>query len=134
MALPGILIGALAKKVGQSVAEKVVAEVTADPVVKNAMNSEAPWQSRIGVGLGAGGIGALISQVTPVADALGDAVDTVIAPAVVGLNWIGLAVHAPAAGEIGHFIGAVMTLWGLGYAFYGRFFAKGKPPLFSGKG
>ena len=37
MGLPAILIGALAKQIGQSAAEKVVAQVTADPVVKNEM-------------------------------------------------------------------------------------------------
>ena len=109
MGLPAILIGALAKQIGQSAAEKVVAQVTADPVVKNEMNAEPWWQSRVALG--------------SVVSALG-----VLAP--IALRLFGVDVSAERVVEIA---GAVMTLAGAGYAIYGRF-RSGLKPLFAGKG
>ena len=109
MALPAILMAALAKHVGQAVAEKVVAQVTTDPVVKNEMNAEPWWQSRVAIG--------------SIVAALG-----VVAPPV--LSLFGVNVSADRIVEIGT---ALVTLGGALFALYGRL-RSGLKPLFSGKG
>jgi len=109
MALPAILAAALAKQVGRAVAEKVVAEVTADPVVKNEMNAEPWWQSRVAIG--------------SIVAALG-----VVAPPV--LSLFGVNVSADRIVEIGT---ALVTLGGALFALYGRL-RSGLKPLFAGKG
>ena len=112
MGLPAILIGALAKQIGQSAAEKVVAQVTADPVVKNEMNAEKPIQSRVGVGGASGFIGGL----------------GILVPIIAG--WFGYDIRPDRVVEIGF---AVLAVWGPAYALYGRF-KSGLKPLFSRKG
>ena len=109
MALPAILAAALAKQVGRAVAEKVVAEVTADPVVKNEMNAEPWWQSRVALG--------------SIVAALG-----VVLPPILGLFGIDTS-----ADKIVEFGTAIVTLGGALFALYGRL-ATGLKPLFSRKG
>lgn len=99
----------IAPDVTAAIVEEVVSNVTKDPVVKNEMNAEAPWQSRVAVG--------------SVVSALG-----VLAP--IALRLFGVDVSAERVVEIA---GAVMTLAGAGYAIYGRF-RSGLKPLFAGKG
>ncbi len=99
----------IAPTVTAAIVEDVVSTVTKDPVVKNEMNAEAPWQSRVAVG--------------SVVSAIG-----VLAPLV--LRLFGVDVSAERVVEIA---GAVATLAGAGYALYGRF-RSGLKPLFSGKG
>lgn len=109
MGLPAILIGALAKQIGQSAAEKVVAQVTADPVVKNEMNAEPWWQSRVALG--------------SIVAALG-----VVLPPLLALFGVDTT-----ADKIVEFGTAVVTLGGALFALYGRF-VSGLKPLFSRKG
>lgn len=111
-ALPAILMAALAKHVGQAVAEKVVAQVTTDPVVKNEMNAESPIQSRVGVGGASGFVGGL----------------GILVPIVAG--WLGYDIQPDRVVEIGF---AVLAVWGPLYALYGRF-VSGLKPLFSRRG
>ena len=109
MALPAILMAALAKHVGQAVAEKVVAQVTTDPVVKNEMNAEPWWQSRVAIG--------------SIVAALG-----VVLPPLLALFGVDTS-----ADKIVEFGTAIVTLSGALFALYGRL-ATGLKPLFSRKG
>ena len=109
MALPAILMAALAKHVGQAVAEKVVAQVTTDPVVKNEMNAEPWWQSRVAIG--------------SIVAALG-----VVLPPLLALFGVDTS-----ADKIVEFGTAIVTLGGALFALYGRL-ATGLKPLFSRKG
>lgn len=106
MALPAILIGALAKQIGQAAAEKVVAQVTADPVVKNEMNAEPWWQSRVALGSIVASLG-------------------VVLPPLLALFGIDAS-----ADKIVEFGTAIITLGGALFALYGRL-ASGLKPLFS---
>ena len=127
MAIP-ILAGSIAKAATKILAERLgdggktvapivttaivndlVTTVTGDPVVKNEMNAEAPWQSRVAVGSVVSALGVLVP---------------------IGLGLFGVDVSADRVVEIS---GAVVTLVGAGYALYGRF-RSGLKPLFSGKG
>lgn len=128
MALPAILMAALAKHVGQAVAEKVVAQVATDPVVKNEMNAEKPWQSRIAVGAS-----LVLAGELPSVDVLGGAIDTLLVPAVGFVNLFGAHLAPPTPGIVTSYLSAAMVVGGAGYVFYGRF-VSGLKPLFSGKG
>lgn len=88
--------------------QAIVEKVAADPVVKNEMNAEQPYQSRVAWGSIIAALGVLI-------------------PIVAG--WLGYNIGADRVVEIGS---AVMTLGGAGYALYGRF-TSGLKPLFAGK-
>ena len=82
---------------------KLEKAIQADPVLKNAMNAEAPYQSRVA-------IGSVIS-------ALG-----VVIPPLAGL--VGWQISGNA---IVDFIQACITLGGALYALYGRFWPDLKP-------
>lgn len=111
--------------VAVAAAEEIVGAVADDPVVKNEMNAEKPYQSRVAVGATAVLAGSAI-QVTPI----GEALDT-LAPVVVGLvNLFGAGLETPAPGEVAKVVGAVMIVWGGAYTLYGRFKSNLKP-LFS---
>lgn len=109
----------IAKKVGAAkavppavaddIAKAVLEQVKADPVMKNEMNDEAPYQSRVVVGNVTGVIGAL-ATVAPIA-----------------AKWLGYDIEPDRIVEV---LSAVMVLWGFGYSLYGRL-ASGLKPLFS---
>lgn len=87
---------------------RVVAErVIQNPVMANELNAEKPYQSRVAVG--------------SVTAALG-----VLAP--IALNVLGIDTDASRVTEV---IGAAVTLWGAGFALWGRF-KSGLKPLFGG--
>ena len=86
--------------------EAVATEIAADPVLKNELNAEAPYQSRVAVG--------------SVVAALG-----VVLPPVAGL--LGWSINGSAVVE---FISSVVTLSGAAYVLYGRF-RSGLKPLFA---
>lgn len=109
MALPAILVGALAKQIGRAAAERVVNEVTNDPVVKNEMNAEPWWQSRVAVGSIVAALGVVLPPV---------------------LSLFGIDTSADKIVEFGT---AIVTLGGALFALYGRL-ASGLKPLFAGKG
>lgn len=130
MAIP-ILAGAIAKAATKVLAERLtdggkkvapvvttaivndlVTTVTGDPVVRNEMNAERPWQSRVAAGGAAGFIGGL----------------GVLVPIVA--SWFGVDVAPARVVEIGF---AVLAVAGPVYSLYGRF-KSGLKPLFSGKG
>lgn len=112
MAFPIAILAELALKVASSAFDKHTAKkemeraIAADPVLKNELNAEAPYQSRVAIG--------------SVVAALG-----VVAPPL--LKLVGIDV---AGSEIVEYGSAIMTLWGAGYALYGRF-KSGLKPLFS---
>lgn len=95
--------------ISAQVVQEIVDQVTADPVVKNELNAEAPYQSRVGVGGATGFIGGL----------------GVLVPIVAG--WLGYDIQPDRIVEIGF---AILAVWGPSYALYGRFKA-GLKPLFS---
>jgi hypothetical protein len=86
--------------------EAVAKEIAANPVLKNELNVEAPYQSRVAVG--------------SVVAALG-----VVIPPVAGL--FGWSIEG---GAVVNFISSVVTLAGAAYALYGRF-KGGLKPLFA---
>lgn len=86
-----------AKKPPAAAVKEVVDAIAADPVLKNEMNAEAPYQSRVAIG--------------SVVAALG-----VVIPPLAGL--VGWNISGNSIVEFG---GALVTLWGAGYALYGRF-------------
>lgn len=106
----------IAKKVGQKVAvppavaddiaKAVLEQVKADPVMKNEMNEEKPYQSRVALGA----VVAALGVVVPVVGKL--------------FGW------TITGDQIVEFGSAVITLGGALYALYGRF-ASGLKPLFS---
>lgn len=106
----------IAKKVGgqkavppavaDDIAKAVLAEVRADPVMKNEMNEEKPYQSRVALGA----VVAALGVVAPVVGKL--------------FGW------TITGDQIVEFGSAVITLGGALYALYGRF-ASGLKPLFS---
>lgn len=117
MAFPIMILAELALKVASkaidkkdAAAPKAVEEmakaIAADPVLKNEMNAEPAYQSRVVWG--------------SVFAALG-----VVVPPIAGL--LGFNVSGAAIVEYG---GAVVTLAGAGYALYGRL-SSGLKPLFS---
>lgn len=125
MALPviaGVLIKVagpiIAAKIGQhlskretdsvtaSVVQEIVEQVAADPVAKNELNAEQPYQSRVAWGSVIAALGVLVPLVA---------------------NVFGYDVDQARIVEIGS---AMVTLGGAGYALYGRF-ASGLRPLFS---
>lgn len=103
---------AIAPTVTAAIVEDVVSTVTMDPVVKNEMNAEAPWQSRVGVG-GAGGFIGGLGVLVPIT-----------------ASWLGYDIAPSRVVEIGF---AVLAVAGPLYSLYGRF-KSGLKPLFSGKG
>ena len=105
------LAGKMPKREADDIAaqtvQAIVEEVAANPVVKNQMNMEPAYQSRVAWGSIIAALGVLI----PIA-----------------ANWFGYNIGADRVVEIGS---AVMTLGGAGYALYGRF-KTGLKPLFAG--
>ena len=89
-----------------TVVKEIVDQVTADPVVKNEMNAEQPYQSRVAWGSVIAALGVLIPLVA---------------------NVFGYDVDQARIVEIGS---ALVTIGGAGYALYGRF-KSGLKPLFS---
>jgi hypothetical protein len=87
--------------------EAVAKEIAADPVLRNELNAEAPYQSRVAVGSVVAALGVVIP---PLAGLLGWSVD-------------GSAIVA--------FLSSLVTLAGAAYALYGRF-RTGLKPLFAG--
>ena len=86
--------------------EAVAKEIAADPVLKNELNAEAPYQSRVAVGSVVAALGVVIP---PLAGLLGWSID---------------------GGTVVQFISSVVTLSGAAYALYGRF-RTGLKPLFA---
>ena len=91
-----------------AVVKEIVDQVTADPVVKNEMNAEQPYQSRVAWGSVIAALGVLVPVVA---------------------NILGYEVSGDRVIEIGS---AIITLGGAGYALYGRF-KSGLKPLFAAK-
>jgi len=118
-----------AGRVTAKLVEEIVAKVAGDPVVKNELNAEAPWQSRVAVGAAA----VIAGQAMPSIEPIGQAIETLLPPFIAVINWFGADMSLPAPGSITRFLGAVMTLSGAAYVLYGRFKA-GLKPLFAGKG
>jgi hypothetical protein len=85
--------------------EAVTKEIAADPVLKNELNAEAPYQSRVAVGSVVAALGVVIP---PLARLLGWSVDGSV---------------------VVEFISSAVTLSGAAYALYGRF-KSGLKPLF----
>lgn len=92
-------------RVSPQAIEAVAKEIAADPVLKNELNAEAPYQSRVAIGSVIAALGVVIP---PLAGLLGWKVD-------------GNAIVA--------FGSSIVTLAGAGYALYGRF-RSGLKPLF----
>jgi hypothetical protein len=86
--------------------EAVAKEIAADPVLKNELNAEPPYQSRVAVGSVVAALGVVVP---PLAGLLGWSVD---------------------GSAIVEFISSVVTLSGAAYALYGRF-RVGLKPLFA---
>jgi hypothetical protein len=92
---------------GSQAVEKVVVDhvvqgIEEHPVLKNELNMEPWYQSRVTLGLIAGGIGTL-------------------------LNLMGMEVSDDETQMIMQLVGALGTIAGIGYAFYGRWAGKLKP-------
>ena len=106
------LAGKVSKKEADDIAaqtvQAIVTQVTADPVLKNEMNAEPWWQSRVALGSIIAAIGVLLPTV---------------------LRLFGIEANE---GEILRHIDAIVTLAGALYALYGRL-ASGLKPLFSGR-
>lgn len=106
------LAGKVSKKEADDIAaqtvQAIVTQVTADPVLKNEMNAEPWWQSRVALGSIIAAIGVLLPTV---------------------LRLFGVEANE---GEILRHLDAVVTLAGALYALYGRL-ASGLKPLFSGR-
>jgi hypothetical protein len=118
MGFPLTLLAELALKVASRALDKaeppsrqtvdaVANEIAADPVLRNELNGEAPYQSRVALG--------------SVIAALG----VVIPPAAALIGW------TVKGNAIVEFLSSVVTLAGAGYALYGRF-KSGLRPLFAG--
>lgn len=126
------LAGKVSKKeaddISAQVVQEIVTQVTADPVLKNEMNAEEPWQSRVAAGASAVLAGQAMVQIEPV----GEAFDILAPIAVWAINLFGADLQPPPPGYVGRVLGACVTLWGAGYVFYGRF-TSGLRPLFSRK-
>lgn len=118
--LPAVLSGAIKAAVSGAlsnppptgntkadIAAEVVKRLEQNPVVVNEVSAEKPYQSRVAVGSTIGMIGALLVA--------GDHLWTMLASGEINI--------AIATAEL-------TTVWGLGYALYGRF-ASGLKPLFS---
>lgn len=106
------LAGKVSRKEADDIAaqtvQAIVTQVTADPVLKNEMNAEPWWQSRVALGSIIAAIGVLLPTV---------------------LRLFGVEANE---GEILRHLDAVVTLAGALYALYGRL-ASGLKPLFSGR-
>lgn len=92
--------------VADDIAKAVLEQVKADPVMKNEMNEEKPYQSRVALGAVVAALGVVVPVVGKV------------------FGW------TITGDQIVEFGSAVITLGGAGYALYGRF-ASGLKPLFS---
>lgn len=86
--------------------DAVVKEIAADPVLKNELNVEAPYQSRVAVGAVVAALGVVVP---PLAELFGWEVERNV---------------------IVEFTSSLVTLGGAGYALYGRF-KGGLKPLFT---
>ncbi len=106
------LAGKVSRKEADDIAaqtvQAIVTQVTADPVLKNEMNAEPWWQSRVALGSIIAAIGVLLPTV---------------------LRLFGVEANE---GEILRHLDAVVTRAGALYALYGRL-ASGLKPLFSGR-
>jgi hypothetical protein len=113
--LPALILKTILEVGGPLVAKAVREKVENDPVVRNEMNQEKPYQSRVAVGSTAAAVGVLVPAAVQV------------------LNALGFEITGATTDYAIEVISAGITLWGAGYALYGRF-KKGLKPLFSGKG
>jgi len=104
------LAGKVSKKEADDIAaqtvQAIVTQVTADPVVKNELNAEPWWQSRVALGSIVAAIGVLLPTI---------------------LSLFGIKADE---GDILRHLDAIVTLAGALYALYGRL-ASGLKPLFS---
>lgn len=127
--LTGVIGQKKAADIAAAAMKETIEKAAADPVLRNELNAEKPWESRIAAGASAVLVGQAMAHLGPVTDAI----DT-LAPIVVGaINLLGADLRPPPPGYIGQVLGACVTLWGAGYVFYGRF-RRGLKPLFSRKG
>jgi hypothetical protein len=124
--LGGAVVGAVAKVALPIVLEQVFSrvekrgggvkelreEIVKDPRVANELNAEKPYQSRVAVGSTASAVGVLVPAGVQV------------------LNALGFDIAADQTEYAIQVISAAITLWGAGYALYGRF-KSGLKPLFS---
>ena len=118
MAFPIMILAEVAMKVaakaldrkGADMAPKAVEEmaraIADDPVLKNEVNAEAPYQSRVAIGSVVAALGVVLPAL---ADLLGWSLD---------------------GNKIVEFSSGVVTLAGAGFALYGRF-KSGLKPLFA---
>lgn len=104
------LAGKMSRKeaddISAQVVKEIVTQVTADPIVKNQMNAEPWWQSRVALGSIVAAIGVLLPT---------------------ALRLFGI--EADEASVLKN-VDAIVTLAGALYALYGRL-ASGLKPLFS---
>lgn len=104
--LPTVVKAVIERATDRKTAEKIERAVAAEPRAVNELSAEKPYQSRVVVG--------------SVVSALGIVVPTLA-------KLFGYDVDGKALVEFGS---AVVTLWGAGYALYGRL-RGGLAPLFS---
>lgn len=104
------LAGKVSRKEADDIAaqtvQAIVTQVTADPVLKNEMNAEPWWQSRVALGSIVAAIGVLLPT---------------------ALRLFGIEAKES---DILRHLDAIVTLAGALYALYGRL-ASGLKPLFS---
>lgn len=103
--LPAVVDALIRKHVEPAKADKIAADAAKDPAVLNQLNAEKPWQSRVTIGAVTVALSTIIPYVAPI------------------LGW------NITEGEVAKVIDAVITLWGVGYIAYGRYWP-GLKPLF----
>ena len=107
--LPIALKKIIERTTDRETADRIEAEATHDPVVRNELNSEAPYQSRVAT-----------ASMTTVITSLGVVLTQVGSRDFPDYDW---EILGP----------ALVTLWAGGYGLYGRF-RSGLRPLWSRKG
>jgi len=106
--IPMVVKAAIERTTDKATADKIEAAVAADPVAVNELSAESPYQSRVAVGSVVSALGIVIPMIAKI---------------------LGYDVDGSYIVEVG---AAVVTLWGAGYALYGRF-RIGLAPLWSKK-
>jgi len=104
--LPMVVKAAIAREAGLAAANRIEADVAADPKAVNELSAEKPYQSRVAVGSVVSALGIIVPMIA---------------------KTLGYDVDGAYIVEVG---AALVTLWGAGYALYGRF-KSGLAPLFS---
>ena len=105
--LPMVVKAAIEKATDKQTAAKIEAVVAADPKAVNELSAEPIYQSRVVLGSVVSALGVVVPLVAKV---------------------VGYDVDGSYVVEVGC---AVLTLWGAGYALYGRLWTGGLKPLFS---